>query len=115
MSISIGSDSIFAMTTENAKSTAKNKNIESKLENIGSEATDEELMEACKSFESYLLEKMIASMEKTIPKDEEEMNDYESYFGEMLYQEYAQQITEKGEIGLAQQLYEAMKLNNQGL
>ena len=34
-----------------------------------------------------------------------------AYFGDMMYQEYAKQITENGELGLAQQLYESMKRN----
>lgn len=115
MPISIGSDSIFAMAAENAKGSAKANNLQKKLDNINSEAEDEQLMEACKSFEAYLVERMISAMEKTVPKNEENKNDYKSYFGDMLYQEYAQQITESGELGIAQQLYEAMKLNNQGL
>lgn len=103
------------MANQNAQSSSKANRVEGALNNLTSDATDEELMDACKAFESYLLEKVMVSMEKTILKDEDEKNDYESYFGEMLYQEYAKQITENGEIGLAQQLFEAMKINNQGL
>lgn len=114
MSISIGSDSIYAMTTENAKSSAKAASVETKLTGISSDASDEELLEACKTFESYLVEQVISSMEKTIPKDEEDEGDYESYFKDMLYKEYAQKITDNGELGLAQQLYESMK-RNQGM
>ena len=51
-------------------------------------------------------------MKKTIPKDEEEENDYMEYFGDMLYQQYAESITESGQLGIAQQLYEAMKYNS---
>lgn len=114
MSISIGDNYLYAMNTENSKSTAKANKLQNQLTGVNSESTDEELMEACKTFESYLAEKMITAMKKTVPKDEEE-SDYEKYFNDMLYQEYAQQITENSELGIAQQLYEAMKRNNQGL
>ena len=72
-------------------------------------ASDEELMEVCKSFESYLLEKVLEKTKKTLTDSEEEDSPYMNMFGDKLYQEYANQITEHGDLGLAQQLFEAMK------
>ena len=37
-----------------------------------SNASDDELMQVCKDFESYFIEQMFKSMEKMIPKDEDE-------------------------------------------
>lgn len=71
---------------------------------------DEELMEACKSFETYLVEQTIKEMKKTIPKDEEDSDKF-GFFQDMLYSEYAMSITEQGDIGLAKELYESMKRN----
>jgi len=81
------------------------KLTDTKLEN----ASDEELMEVCKSFESYLLEKVLEKTKKTLTESEEEDSPYMTMFKDKLYGEYADQITENGELGLAQQLFEAMK------
>ena len=114
MSISINSgyDSfISTLQTDNAKnSSSKAANLQSKLSSSKLEdASDEELMEVCKSFESYLLEKVLEKTKKTMTDSEEENTPYMNVFGDKLYQEYADQITEHGELGLAEQLYQAMK------
>ena len=116
MSISIGNNSsydsfISRLNTDNAKSKAsKAAALESKLSGGKlEEATDEELMEVCKSFESYLLEKVLEKTKKTLTDSEEDDSPYMNLFGDRLYAEYADQITEHGELGLAQQLYNAMK------
>ena len=75
-------------------------------------ATDDEMMEACKEFEAYMLEQIYKGMEKTIIRADEEENDYEQYFGDLRTQEFAKMATDQGGIGLAQQLYEAMKRNS---
>lgn len=73
--------------------------------------TDEEMMEACKQFEAYMIEQVYKSMENTIMKSDEEEGDYVKMFGDMRVQQYAQAVTEQGGVGLAKQLYEAMKKN----
>ena len=114
MSISINSgyDSFMSsLQTDTAKSSStKAANLQSKLSSSKLEdASDEELMEVCKSFESYLLEKVLEKTKKTLTDSEEEDSPYMNVFGDKLYQEYADQITEHGELGLAEQLYQAMK------
>ncbi len=77
-------------------------------------ASDEELMEACKTFESYFIEQAFKGMEKMIPKSEDSIlsNDYVEMFKDTLYQEYADAATERGDgIGIAKMLYEQMKRN----
>ncbi len=77
-----------------------------------SKATDDELMDACKQFESYFVEQVIKSMEKMIPKDEDsETSKYLDYFGDTYTQELASIVTEQNDLGLAQTLYEQMKRN----
>ena len=73
--------------------------------------TDEEMMEACKQFEAYMIEQVYKSMENTIMKSDEEEGDYVKMFGDMRVQQYAQAVTDQGGVGLAKQLYEAMKNN----
>lgn len=111
MGISIGTGSQYFQAVNSANNTSKTDKIESTLNN--SSATDEELMEACKSFEAYLLEQVFKGMEKTVIKDEEEQeNEYMSQFGDMLYEEYAESATEGQGLGIAQILYESMKRNS---
>ena len=77
---------------------------------------DEQLMDACKQFESYFLEQVFKEMEKTIPETDYSSNatgnmvDY--YKGNML-QEIATMSTDQQSLGLAQQLFEQMKRNNE--
>ncbi len=111
MNISIGSDSINSITSSYLPQSTKTSGLESALKNSGA-ATDGELMEACKSFESYLLEQVFKGMEKTIMKDEEEENDYLAQFGDKLYEEFAKSATEGKSLGIAQMLYESMKRNS---
>ena len=82
-----------------------------------SNASDDELMQVCKDFESYFSEQMFKSMEKMIPKDEDEdesssMSSMTDYYKEEMMSKYAEYASEsdggKG-LGIAQTLYEQMK------
>lgn len=82
-----------------------------------SNASDDELMQVCKDFESYFIEQMFKSMEKMIPKDEDEdesssMSSMTDYYKEKMMSKYAEYASEsdggKG-LGIAQTLYEQMK------
>ncbi len=110
MSISVGSDSLYSASNSMVSSKAKTESMETTLNNTS--ATDEELMEACKSFDSYLLKQVLKGMEKTIMKSEDEENDYLAQFGDMLYEEYAEDAAESQSVGLAQMLYDSMKRNS---
>lgn len=111
MSIGLSSDLIYSQLQKSASDT-KAGSLQNKLSGINTgEATDEEMMSVCKEFESYLVEKVMKQMKEAMTDSEEEENEYLSYFGDMMYQEYAKQIAENGELGLAQQLYESMKRN----
>ena len=108
MAISIGSDSLFSAVSGLSKETVKTDQLQEKLKN--NSASDEELMEVCKSFESYLLEQVMKEMKKSVHSDMDK-NDYLEQFGDMLYEEYAKKATENEGLGLAQMLFEAMKRN----
>ena len=83
--------------------------LKDSLESVNFDSDDEELMNACKSFESYFVQKIIQQAEETVKSDDEEEGEYLKYFGDTLTQAYADAITDSGEIGLAQQLYDSMK------
>lgn len=80
-----------------------------------SKAEDEELLDACKQFESYLLEQVFKEMQKTVDCFKEEDSDPNDtlvdYFKDNTLQELASDSTEKQGLGIAQMLYEQMKRN----
>lgn len=108
-------DSIGSMSSTDYTSYVNNAYIDSLTNGINKvnqdTSTDEEMLEACKEFETYMVEQVYKQMEKTIMKADEEENEYEQYFGDYRIQEYAKMVTEQGRLGLAQQLYEAMTAN----
>lgn len=78
-----------------------------------SQASDDELMDVCKQFESYFLEQIFKGMEKTVVKAEESSGSSSTlvdYFKENMIQELAAQSTETNSLGLAQMLYDQMKI-----
>lgn len=80
-----------------------------------SKAQDEELLDACKQFESYLLEQVFKEMQKTVDcfkEDDSDPNDtLVDYFKDNTLQELASDSTENQGLGIAQMLYEQMKRN----
>lgn len=84
-----------------------------------SNATDEELMDVCKDFEAYFIEQMFKSMEKMVPKDEDEeesssMSSMTDYFKDGMMSKYAEIAADSNGgngFGIAQTLYEQMKRN----
>jgi len=66
-----------------------------------------ELYKACEDFESLLIKQMLDAMRKTVPKDG--MLDGaigQDIYEDMLYDEYAQQMTKTSQFGLARMIYE---------
>lgn len=80
------------------------------------EATEDELMDACKDFEAYFTEQVFKAMEKTVTvwneDNEDSSSKYKDYATETLMQEYSSMAaSQNGGLGLAQMLYEQMKIN----
>lgn len=99
--------SIYDNYSQNVNSTSASK-INSQLNTLGSDSTDEELLDACKEFETYFVQKIIEQARKSVAGEEED-GEYMKYFGDTLNQSYAEAIVDGGGVGLAQQLYESMK------
>lgn len=104
--------SYLTAQTGTAASLAGTSSIERKLGGLSADTDDDTLMEACKSFETYLIEQVYKEMEKTVKDEDEEENQYLSYFGDTLIQEYAKATTESGSLGLAQKLFQSIKNNS---
>ena len=94
---------------------SSNTGSANKLQNTLSNADYSQASEE-EQFESYFVEQVIKQMEKMIPESDEDStaSKYMDYFGDTLYQELAEDVTESnnGEgIGIAKTLYEQMKRN----
>ena len=99
-------------SSASSQSTSK---LESQLDKDYTSSTDDELMDACKQFEAYFLEQVFKQMMKTIPESEESSGANSTlvdYFKDNMIQELATQSTETNSLGLAQMLYEQMKVTS---
>lgn len=115
MSISMdGMSSMLNNQISQASSNSSTSGLERTLKNDMSQASDEELMDVCKEFESYFMEQVLKEVEKTIPNNDEEdsaMSQLTDYYKDQMMQELSDQIAEETGNNLAQQLYEQMKRN----
>lgn len=80
-------------------------------------ASDEELMDACKQFEEYFVEMTLKEVFKTVDlfgtgeSSSGAMSTSKDLMKDSIVQKFAEKITEESNFGLAQQLYESMKRN----
>jgi len=108
--------SIYTDYVQQEATNANNKKISNSLKNADlSGATDEELMDVCKQFESYFVEQVLKQAMNTFTEGDQyssgSMSTLTSYFKDSLMQEYAEKVTDQQNLGLAQTLYEQMKRN----
>ncbi len=110
-----GISGLYADYLQN-QSTTETK-LKEKINNTDySQATDDELMDACKQFEAYFLEQVFKEMQKTVDclksdEDSDPNNNLVDYFKDTAIQDLAATSTEVQGLGLAQTLYEQMKRN----
>ena len=98
----------------NAASNQAAESVKNNLSSVNSSTSDEELMDACKQFESYFVEQMFKEMWKTIPESEfssGSTNSMVSFYKDEMIKNIAEDSTEQNGLGLAQMLYEQMKRN----
>lgn len=70
---------------------------------------DRRLMEASQELESLLVSKMLEQMRKSVPETGWiDGGRAEEIFEDMLYDEYAMEISRHGNLGLAKQIYDQM-------
>jgi flagellar protein FlgJ len=65
-----GISSIYSDYLTSQATSSKTSSLQSKLENTSSSESDDELLEACKEFESYFIEQVYNEMLETITIDE---------------------------------------------
>lgn len=85
---------------------------------IQNASTDDEMLDACKQFEAYMLQQMFKSMEeasKVLTEDEEdkEGQEYLDMFSDTYLEELSNQMVFNGQgLGVAEKLYESIKANS---
>ena len=98
-----------------ASSNASTSAITNSLDKDYSNSSDEELLDACKEFESYFIEQVLKQAEESLLMNEDEdsgsISQVKTYAKEGLITQYAKMISDSGSIGLANKLYEQMKRN----
>ena len=98
-------------------SLASASNVDKTAKASSSTKTDEDMLDACKEFESYLWEQVLKSMKSASEVFNTKEDDKTvSYFKDTAMTEVAKQITEQnlGGNSLAMQMYEQMQ-RNQGI
>lgn len=87
-------------------------------EQVQSAQSDEQMLDACKQFESYLVQQMFKSMQESakVFSDEDEddnSTDYVNMFQDNYLETIAEQLVNSGQgLGIAEQLYDSMKANS---
>lgn len=110
--IDTGSSYLSMLGQTNSLSSSSAKKLQNTLSNTDkSTSTDDEMMDVCKDFESYFVQKIYEEMKKTVHSEDDE-GEYMQYFGDMYTQAIAEDVADNGTLGLAQQLYESMKRNS---
>lgn len=92
----------------------QNQKLQNSISGDYKNATEAELMDACKQFEAYFLEQIFKGMEKTVPKSDDgdaSTQNLLDYFKDTTMQQLAEESTESNGLGLAQMLFEQMKRN----
>lgn len=97
-------------------STTANDAISEKLsKQVQSAESDEQMLDACKQFEAYLIQQMFKSMEesaKVFSDEEDDSTDYVNMYEDNYLSTIAEQMVNSGQgMGIAEQLYESMKYN----
>ena len=110
-----GLSSIYTDYVKNQSDSYKLEKMKADWQEKNKGTDDEQLMDACKQFEAYFVEQMFKEMQKTVPKTDysfQSTGTMVDYYRDNMIQEIASMTTENGEIGLAQMLYEQMKITN---
>lgn len=78
--------------------------------------SDEEMLDACKQFEAYMIQQMFKTMQETAKvfsdDDDDDSTSYVNMFQDNYLSTIAEQMVNSGQgLGIAEQLYQSMKNN----
>ncbi|MCR4587859.1 MAG: hypothetical protein K5682_05575 [Lachnospiraceae bacterium] len=115
----MGLDSYLSYVTENASGEQSSKikqALESAKTSAAQASSDDELMEVCKTFESYFIEQVMKEVVKTTTLFGDDSMSSSTrtlldYYKDQALQSAASQVSDQENMGLAQMLYDQMKRN----
>ena len=89
--------------------TVLDETITREVHSHGKKPVDKKLMNVCVEMESIFVAKMLKEMRKTVPKGEFLHGGFaEEIFEDMLYDEYALDLSKSSNLGLAKMLYDEL-------
>jgi flagellar protein FlgJ len=109
----LGAQALTEYAMEESKN-ASTQAIKNKIQNTSAQSTDNELWEACKSFEAYFLEQMFKEMQKSVDAMKPERGDQSTstlvdYFKDQTLQDLCATSADMQSNGFAAMLYENLK------
>lgn len=110
-------DSISSLidTSKNTVAANQASSLQSSLNIISSDSSEDELMQVCKDFESYFVEEVLKEIKESLTSEDDEEDSSTStlkdYYMDNVIELVADQVVDEVGTNFTQQLYEQMKRN----
>ena len=110
-------DSISSLidTSKNTVAANQASYLQSSLNSISSDSSEDELMQVCKDFESYFVEEVLKEIKESLTSEDDEEDSSTStlkdYYMDNVIELVADQVVDEVGTNFTQQLYEQMKRN----
>ena len=110
-------DSISSLidTSKNTVAVNQASTLQSSLNSISSDSSEDELMQVCKDFESYFVEEVLKEIKESLTSEDDEEDSSTStlkdYYMDNVIELVADQVVDEVGTNFTQQLYEQMKRN----
>ena len=110
-------DSISSLidTSKNTVAANQASSLQSSLNCISSDSSEDELMQVCKDFESYFVEEVLKEIKESLTSEDDEEDSSTStlkdYYMDNVIELVADQVVDEVGTNFTQQLYEQMKRN----
>lgn len=113
--ISVDGISSLIDTGKNAAAANDATSLQNSLQGISSDSTEEELLQACKDFESYFVEEILKEVKENLTDDDEEedssISTLTDFHMDSVIELMADELVDEVGMNFTQQLYEQMKRN----
>ena len=113
--ISMDSISSLIDTSKNTAAANQASSLQSSLNSISSDSSEDELMQVCKDFESYFVEEVLKEIKESLTSEDDEEDSSTStlkdYYMDNVIELVADQVVDEDGTNFTQQLYEQMKRN----
>ena len=113
--ISMDSISSLIDTSKNTAAANQASSLQSSLNSISSDSSEDELLQVCKDFESYFVEEVLKEIKESLTDESDEEDSSTStlkdYYMDNVIELVADQVVDEVGTNFTQQLYEQMKRN----